>query len=204
LRDTGPGITVVEIAMRRRLLNLLTLLSLLLCVASVALWVRSYAASDRVTHDQLDVDGDFSDLTGWLIETGEGGVGVSRGRLHQAGRPVDELYQGWAWEPGEPVNLTEVWVGIPMTFGNRMGFFWTDDQSVTPYTSMRTRSVGFPVWPLAALTALLPAARLYRRLVRRRRYGAGRCRTCGYDLRATPDQCPECGTPATVSRRPHG
>ena len=34
--------------MKRRLLNLLTALSLLLCVAVVALWVRSYRASETL------------------------------------------------------------------------------------------------------------------------------------------------------------
>jgi len=60
-----------------------------------------------------------------------------------------------------------------------------------------TARAGFycPIWLLALVftPAYVPA------LIRRfRSHPAGCCQRCGYDLRATPAQCPECGTPAKV------
>ena len=59
----------------------------------------------------------------------------------------------------------------------------------------RITAIGVPLWPF--VLALLPAAWLLFRNRRSRRWGAeGRCRACGYDLRESPDRCPECGAPA--------
>jgi hypothetical protein len=58
------------------------------------------------------------------------------------------------------------------------------------------REIWFPHWFPALLFAILPAMRLRAILRTRRRNRAGLCPHCGYDLRATPERCPECGAVA--------
>jgi hypothetical protein len=60
-----------------------------------------------------------------------------------------------------------------------------------------TRVFIAPQWTLIVLTGLPPMAWIiYNRRYLRGRWRAvrGLCEMCGYDLRATPDRCPECGT----------
>ena len=66
---------------------------------------------------------------------------------------------------------------------------WQDEAGVGPRWCPTVRvPLGLP----ATATAVLPAAWMV--VSRRRRRPPGTCHRCGYDLRATPSGCPECGT----------
>jgi DNA-directed RNA polymerase subunit RPC12/RpoP len=58
-----------------------------------------------------------------------------------------------------------------------------------------------PIWLLVALFASPLVIRVRRKLERHHRLRAGRCATCGYDLRGSKDRCPECGSPILVRQR---
>ena len=50
-----------------------------------------------------------------------------------------------------------------------------------------------PYWAIAGVLGVLPLAWAVHWRLQRGRVKAGCCVACGYDLRATPERCPECG-----------
>ena len=56
---------------------------------------------------------------------------------------------------------------------------------------------GFPLWVVTGLSTLLPILSINTVVdrLRARRLHHGLCTRCGYDLRVSPDRCPECGAP---------
>lgn len=63
----------------------------------------------------------------------------------------------------------------------------------------RTASMTVPSWPFMVASGV-PATVLFVRN-RRNRLAPGCCKTCGYDLRASVDRCPECGEPIAPEPR---
>jgi hypothetical protein len=82
------------------------------------------------------------------------------------------------------------WLGLTYVCGQ----LTAPDGSARSYTAVR---VAYP-W-LFALPAAVTLLTLRARLRRRRRIARGLCANCGYDLRASRNRCPECGTPMPQS-----
>jgi hypothetical protein len=156
--------------------------SLILFVATAALWVRSYWRSDLfgwIQPVQPQADSLFIHL-----ESGRGGLSIYAGfRSHWDGATC--IRTGWLWVSDDRPPIPHAGWGRD----NRWGFGY---QSIR-LTSVDYRWFIFPAWLPTCLFAALPLSRLGLSIRHRRRIREGHCRQCGYDLRATRHRCPECG-----------
>jgi hypothetical protein len=210
--------------MRRRLFTLLSALSLLLCMGTCVLWVRSGWHADVVT---------FAGRERWRAVSVHGGVMLDRFSVTRRSGPwnkppvsinaplvryTEELIAYASWERPLPQDVPPRWerqdrpaalAGLLIRPGvARPAWPAVEHVSVmaggTWYNVSHTAEefwftgprVWVPYWAAAAATAVLPllwARAAAARLRRARRSRRNRCPSCGYDLRATPGRCPECG-----------
>jgi hypothetical protein len=152
-------------------LLLTSFLSSTLFVAILVLWFRSHRGPDYVHYVSENQ---------WSLS------------LISGHGTLDVLYLAhWPQEPEFRRGRYDPYVYYGTRYGKRFVGFGTD---VSPSGG---RYVNIPHWFLAAVS-LFFAAWTVRIARRRRRFPPGHCARCGYDLRASPERCPECGaTPAT-------
>ena len=162
---------------RRIIFGLLSTSSAVLCLAFVGFWIRSQRTADW-----------------WYVQNRAGteaAVFTYTDRVFGAvDLPLERRDRG---------NVSWMHLAIPQTppistipLRTFAGFGWYSGN----LQGKRGYVLSVPYWGVALLTTLLPAI-AFRQFLSRRRQGSETrmlCLTCGYDLRATPDRCPECGT----------
>jgi hypothetical protein len=175
-------------AVMRHLLNVVAALSLVLCVAAPTMWFRSYRVADRIIRYET-----FRTTV----------MACSRGQLSlichsfPASHP-SRVRPGTDFGHGAPTEIV-----LPaFTSGARrewrlFRFVWLERDGGTISSTIGTTAypaewiVAIPLYAITIFFLLAAALWLWRRV--RQIAPPGRCAVCGYDLRATPDRCPECG-----------
>jgi hypothetical protein len=163
-------------------------LSLICCLAFIALWVRGYFVVDVLTRTGSDA---------------RRAVGCSRGSLAYIRDDINVWPTSrptrWKLSQEHPEDLLASTTRmLPNAHPPVAGFFFHlggDGRNPNSFFEPSLIAIA-PAWSAVALTAILPpiaAVSVVRRRRRARRDQSGHCRACGYDLRATPDRCPECG-----------
>jgi hypothetical protein len=191
--------------MAHRLFNLLSAMSLLLFAAVVALWTRSYWVTDG---------------SGWNWEqtpislwSDKGRLGVDNGpqvtaavfahdlwlvkedEFNLLGRPLLIRISG-----SEDAHSKKLEEGVRQ---HRLNEMHANIASLGPLPIVPALwSYSIPHAVPAGFAGILPLWSLIKWRRRAKLYAPGLCRACGYDLRATPGRCPECGVVPWAAKMP--
>ena len=165
----------VKLPLIRWLLHFFSFISFLFFLATAFLWIRSHTMTDDIFWYSTDRMTRFR---------------TSGGGFHFETRPWPfGAIPHREWHRIDDRALYPFATSSTSSFAERLGFLYDTEQ----YDLLLIA----PYWSLALLTAPLPLLRLRAILLHRRRsrrITQNLCSSCGYDLRASTEKCPECGT----------
>jgi hypothetical protein len=179
----------MRLAVKRRLLTLAAAALLVLCAATLALWVRSYWRYDTLSYTRpprhvLTGAADHvsrSRTVGCRASSGRGLITI--GRFDVFPRTPGYVGRGLMWQtsPWDKAAWAE-----PAPKWHHLGVrYWHEAFSSGEFAYLRLSH-----WHVIAPSAIVLCLCV---IARGRTWHCGHCHTCGYDLRATPARCPECG-----------
>jgi hypothetical protein len=170
---------------KRQVFNVLTALSLLLCVFVIGLWTYSY----RPISTPPSADG------AWHAVSVSGKLVISQAFHVPTHAPPDWTFYSPGGKNWPETSLDRSLLEITW-HEDGLDTMWDFGGGVTG-----TRSLTVPFWLLALILSIAPVFAICRRIASASRAtNEPTCVRCGYDLRGTPDRCPECGAVPAASR----
>jgi hypothetical protein len=189
--------------------------SLAIAILLAVLWVRSYAVGDSFSWQFWNEQPKWTFWTQDMVLIGHGGIGFNR--INQS-NPTSVPGADITWRKAMDREFGVSHIpfhrsGKPEfpdfhfrsndnpVLGFKFGHFINGQAGTTRYSE--GWQIVLPCWFVLPMMLLLPGLwyGLHRR--KKRRVSEGRCAFCGYDLRATPERCPECGRAIAPITVPH-
>jgi len=181
------------------LFNTAAAISLLLFAGAMVLWAQSYDTGLYGVVRRDFPDRFTTEYVGWRTKSG----GFAVWREVRAFRNTSDWHFGLSnmRGPGYPAIIlyTAASPSPPKPLLERLGFSYSRSNLYTWANCVEWQTewrVSAPAWFVVLITLCLPVACIWRgrrQLRERERREKGYCVHCGYDLRATPQRCPECG-----------
>ena len=185
---------------RRRLFTLCSALSLLLCAVLAVAWPVSYRRALYVQRTAGGGDWSSVSLAGGRlgVAAGDDGSAIEPTGWNVGAQPLPPGPAGWRYGDtfAQSVPPGRSWSRFGIDFLSYADAGRGAGGGGVGRVAPRRRGYWQVMIPCSYLTlaAALPPAVWLR--PRRRPHKPGRCPACGYDLRASPDRCPECRTRA--------
>jgi hypothetical protein len=171
--------------------DVLAVLSVFMCVATVVQWQRSYQTEDDLVYLGRSICTALHTMNGSLAFVYTNAIWSERHIEYSTMNPRP------GFNYAAPRREHTVWSWLGFYFAYSSGPSSGNPNPLPPGMSYPRIAhfceVLVPLWLVVVMLLVLPAWRFVVQPVRSRKR-PGCCAVCGYDLRATPDRCPECGT----------